>query len=215
MIATIKNFRVTYFLFSLLCKCFRVLYCVSHYRLHIDFVQIQFCHHICLDCKDHLLCYQELSWFPLYSYAFDFTLLYKHIRQLTESTSINIPSYDYKTHTRNNKKIEIKKNPIVIIEGIFSTYYDKLRKIIDLKVFLDIPEKTRKDRRIIRDKKSRARTEKSILAQYSKTVKPMYVKFVKPLIEYSDLIIKDNSINSNEINILNNRIKSILDKNYE
>lgn len=147
--------------------------------------------------------------------AFDFTLLYKHIRQLNESTSINIPSYDYKTHTRNNKKIEIKKNPIVIIEGIFSTYYDKLRKIIDLKVFLDIPEKTRKDRRIIRDKKSRARTEKSILAQYSKTVKPMYVKFVKPLIEYSDLIIKDNSINSNEINILNNRIKSILDKNYE
>ena len=147
--------------------------------------------------------------------AFDFTLLYKHIRQLNESTSINIPSYDYKTHTRNNKKIEIKKNPIVIIEGIFSTYYDKLRKIIDLKVFLDIPEKTRKDRRIIRDKKSRARTEKSILAQYSKTVKPMYIKFVKPLIEYSDLIIKDNSINSNEINILNNRIKSILDKNYE
>ena len=56
-------------------------------------------------------------------------------------------------------------------------------------------------------------TEKAILEQYSKTVKPMYLKFVKPLIKYSNLVIKDNSINSNEINILNDFINSILDKN--
>jgi len=147
--------------------------------------------------------------------AFDFSLLHKHLSKFNKSTIIEIPSYDYKTHTRNIKKLKIKKTPIIIIEGIFSTYYKKIREMIDLNVFLDIPENIRKERRVIRDKKSRARTEKAILEQYSKTVKPMYLKYVKPLIKYSNLVIKDNSINSNEINILNNHIKSILNKDYE
>ena len=147
--------------------------------------------------------------------AFDFALLHKHLSKFNKSTAIEIPSYDYKTHTRNIEKLKIKKTPIIIIEGIFSTYYKKIREMIDLNVFLDIPENIRKERRVIRDKKSRARTEKAILEQYSKTVKPMYLKFVKPLIKYSNLVIKDNSINSNEINILNNHIKSILNKDYE
>ena len=79
------------------------------------------------------------------------------------STLIKIPSYDYITHTRNKKKIKIKNNPIVIIEGIFSIYYKKLRDVIDLKIYLDTPEIISKNRRIIRDKESRGRTEKSIL----------------------------------------------------
>ena len=144
--------------------------------------------------------------------AFDFNLLYQHITQLKNSTLIEIPSYDYITHTRNEKKIKIKNNSIVIIEGIFSIYYKKLRDIIDLKIYLDTPEIISKNRRIIRDKESRGRTEKSILKQYQKTVYPMYVEFVKPLMKYSNLIIKDNSVNSNGINILNDYINSILDE---
>tara|TARA_Y100001970_G_scaffold71857_1_gene91235 strand:+ start:986 stop:1615 length:630 start_codon:yes stop_codon:yes gene_type:complete len=147
--------------------------------------------------------------------AFDFNLLYKHLCRLSKSAIIEIPSYDYKTHTRNIEKLKINQTPIIIIEGIFSTYYKEIRKMINLNVFLDIPENIRKERRLIRDEKSRARTKKSILEQYNKTVKPMYAKFVEPLIKYSDLIIKDNSINTNEINILNNQIKSILNNNYE
>ena len=144
--------------------------------------------------------------------AFDFNLLYQDIKQLKNSTLIKIPSYDYITHTRNKKKIKIKNNPIVIIEGIFSIYYKKLRDVIDLKIYLDTPEIISKSRRIIRDKESRGRTEKSILKQYQKTVYPMYVEFVKPLMKYSNLIIKDNSVNSNGINILNDYINAILDE---
>ena len=81
-----------------------------------------------------------------------------------------------------------------------------------MKIYLDTPEIISKSRRIIRDKESRGRTEKSILKQYQKTVYPMYVEFVKPLMKYSNLIIKDNSVNSNGINILNDYINSILDE---
>ena len=142
--------------------------------------------------------------------AFDFELLYNDIQKLNNSNSVDIPTYDYKTHTRKKNKLTIKKTDIIILEGIFSIYYKKIRNLIDLKIFLDTSEKTRIKRRIIRDKKSRARTEESILRQYNNTVKPMYEKFVKPLKKHSDLIIKNNSINCNEYNILNNYINSIL-----
>ena len=147
--------------------------------------------------------------------AFDFELLYSHINKLQTYNSIQIPSYDYKTHTRNQKTTKIVKTPIIIIEGIFSLYYKKIRDVIDLKIYLDTSEKIRKKRRISRDEKSRGRTHESILKQYANTVYPMYQEFVKPLIKYSDLIVKDNSINSNGINILNNHIKSILNKDHE
>ena len=142
--------------------------------------------------------------------AFDFKLLYNDIQKLRKLDSVDIPTYDYKTHTRKKNKLTIKKTNIIILEGIFSTYNKNIRNLMNLKIFLDIPEKTRIERRIIRDKKSRARTEESILKQYNNTVKPMYEKFVKPLKKHSDLIIKDNDINCNEINILNNYINSIL-----
>jgi len=142
--------------------------------------------------------------------AFDFELLYNDIQKLNNSNSVDIPTYDYKTHTRKKNKLTIKKTDIIILEGIFSIYNKKIRNLIDLKIFLDTSEKTRIKRRIIRDKKSRARTEESILKQYKNTVKPMYEKFVKPLKNHSDLIIKDNNINCNEYNILNNYINSIL-----
>lgn len=142
--------------------------------------------------------------------AFDFKLLYNDIQKLKKLNSIDIPTYDYKTHTRKKNKLTIKKTKIIIIEGIFSIYNKNIRNLMDLKIFLDISDKTRIQRRIIRDKKSRARTEESILKQYNNTVKPMYEKFVKPLKKHSDLIIKDNNINCNEVNILNNYINSIL-----
>jgi len=145
--------------------------------------------------------------------AFDFDLLYTHIKQLENYTAIQIPSYDYTTHTRNNKTTQIIKTPIILLEGIFSMYYKKIRKITDLKVYLDTSETVRKKRRIVRDKKSRGRTHKSIIKQYTETVYPMYQEFVEPLMKYSDLIIKENSINSNGIYILNDCINSILDKN--
>ena len=142
--------------------------------------------------------------------AFDFNLLYKDLIKLKNSNKIQIPSYDYCTHTRNKNKITISKTPILIIEGIFSTYNPKIRNLINYKVYLDIPNKIRISRRINRDKKERARTEESILNQYNKTVNPMYIKYVRPLKNISDLIIKENGINTLKIDKLNNKINLIL-----
>ena len=142
--------------------------------------------------------------------AFDFDLLNKHLNILNCEDTIKIPIYNYKTHTRKKNTSLINKTPILILEGIFSIYNEKLRNLIDFKVYLDTPDIIRKERRIIRDKNYRGRTHKSILKQYENTDYPMYKQYIEPMKKYSDLIIKDNSENSNEINILTNYINSIL-----
>ena len=142
--------------------------------------------------------------------AFDFNLLHKHLNTLTYKNKIDIPIYDYKTHTRKIDTFLLNKKPILLIEGIFSIYSKKLRDIIDYKVYLDIKEEIRKERRIIRDKKHRGRTHKSILKQYQNTVHPMYIKYIKPMKKYSDLIIKENSNNGIEFHKLVSYIESTL-----
>ena len=134
--------------------------------------------------------------------AFDFELLVNHLNILFNEDSVKIPIYDYKTHTRKKNTEEIKYKPIIIIEGIFSMYYKKLRELMDYKVFIATSNKTRKERRINRDKISRDRTLDSILNQYEKMVEPMYEKYIKPMKNISNLIIKENDKNNININKL-------------
>jgi len=134
--------------------------------------------------------------------AFDFELLVDHLNILFNEDSVKIPIYDYKTHTRKKNTEEIKYKPIIIIEGIFSMYYKKLRELMDYKVFIATSNKTRKERRINRDKISRDRTLDSILNQYEKMVEPMYEKYIKPMKNISNLIIKENDKNNININKL-------------
>ena len=134
--------------------------------------------------------------------AFDFELLLDHLNILFNKNSVQIPIYDYKTHTRKKTVEKIKYKPIIIIEGIFSIHYKKLRDLMDYKVFIETTNKTRKERTINRDKISRDRTLESILNQYEKMVEPMYEKYIKPMKNVSNLIIKENDKNNININKL-------------
>ena len=131
--------------------------------------------------------------------AFDFELLNKQLLNLKSGKSINSPIYDYKTHTRTKETKKIKETiKIILLEGIFSLYNEKIRRITDYSIYIDINEKTRLSRRIIRDKKYRKRTEKDIIQQYNNTVKPMYEKFIEPTKKFADIIIKKIDETDNE-----------------
>ena len=143
--------------------------------------------------------------------SFDYDLLYNHINNILIHKEVEIPIYDYKTHTRTKKTNLIKKTNIIIIEGILVFYNKKIRELINLKFFLDKPCDLRKELRLKRDIKSRDRTEKSINAQYNNSVQPMYKEFIEKTKKYADVIIKEDSIvNSNAFAILSNEINKIL-----
>ena len=123
--------------------------------------------------------------------SIEFNLLYNHLLRIKQNKPVDIPIYDYKRHTRKKEAKSInKKYSLILLEGIFSLYDKKIREIIDNAVFIDIPNKIRKERRIIRDTENRDRTIDSIITQYDNTVVPMFEKYIKPMKEESDIIIK-------------------------
>ena len=123
--------------------------------------------------------------------SIEFNLLYNHLLRIKQNEPVDIPIYNYKTHTRKKEaKFINKQYSLILLEGIFSLYDKKIREIIDNAVFIDIPNKIRKERRIIRDTKNRDRTVDSIITQYDNMVVPMFEKYIKPMKEKSDIIIK-------------------------
>lgn len=145
--------------------------------------------------------------------AFDFTLLLDHLKTLDNIGNVEIPNYDYKTHTRKNETSKITHKPILIIEGIFAIYDKKVRSLMNLAVYIDIENNIRKERRIKRDMIQRERTEDSIIYQYENIVEPMYKKYILPMKNKSNLILKEISEKSNEFNILVNYINKIIIEN--
>ena len=123
--------------------------------------------------------------------SIEFNLLYNHLLRIKQNKPVDIPIYDYKRHTRKKEAKSINKRySLILLEGIFSLYDKKVREIIDNSVFIDIPDRIRKERRIIRDTKNRDRTVNSIINQYDNMVVPMFEKYIKPMKEKSDIIIK-------------------------
>ena len=145
--------------------------------------------------------------------AFDFNLLSNHLKNLDNKGNVEIPIYDYKTHTRTNKTSKIIDKPILIIEGIFAIYNKKIRDLMNLTVYIDIKNNIRKERRIKRDMIQRNRTEDSIIYQYENVVEPMYKKYISPMKNKSNLILKEISEKSNEFNKLVNYINKIIIEN--
>lgn len=144
--------------------------------------------------------------------AFDNDLLYSHLIELINGNTVELPRYDYVNHTRSKEKIIQEPKDVIIIEGMFGLYSEKLRELMDIKIFVDTPSDLRILRRLLRDINERGRTVESVINQYITSVRPMHEKYIKPTKQYADIIVPDGGYNDIAIDILITKIKSILAK---
>ena len=142
--------------------------------------------------------------------AIDIELFNKQLVSLLGGKSVEIPIYDFSIHNRRNQRQFVRPCRIIVIEGILTLYFDSLRKLMNIKVFVDTPDNIRFTRRLSRDVKERGRTIKSVTNQYEKTVKPMYNQFVKPSRDLADIIITDGVQNKEAIDALMYNINVLL-----
>ena len=147
-----------------------------------------------------------------YPGAFDNDLFYEDLLKLQKGQSIDMPTYDYKIHTRSKETIRIKPTRIILIEGILVLSDQKIRDITDTLVFIDADSDVRLQRRILRDTKERGRSLESVLEQYIKQVKPMHEKYVEPTKKYADIIIPRGAKNSKGIEILIKHIADMIEE---
>ncbi|MBQ1346608.1 MAG: uridine kinase [Erysipelotrichaceae bacterium] len=144
--------------------------------------------------------------------AFDFDLMTEHITKLIAGETIEKPTYDYTVHNRSDITEIVHPSDVIIIEGLFALYREEIRKLEDIKIFVDTPADIRFIRRLKRDVTERARTIESITEQYLTTVKPMHDQFLEPTKQYADLIIPQGKSNTVAIDLLKTKINSILNE---
>lgn len=144
--------------------------------------------------------------------ALDNDLFINHIKALRAGESIQMPVYDFTTHTRRSETVEIEPKPILIIEGILIFVDPALRELMDIKIFVDTDDDLRFIRRLQRDVNERGRSVASVITQYLETVRPMHHQFVEPSKRYADVIIPEGGYNQVGIGLIAGRIRAQLQK---
>ena len=159
--------------------------------------------------KDLPLDYRHVANFD-HPDALDNDLLVNHIRKLRAGESVELPIYDFRTHTRANETRSVQPRPIVIVEGILIFADPRLLEQMDIKVFVDTPDDIRFIRRLRRDIDERGRTLESVIEQYVGTVRPMHIQFVEPSKRYADVIIPEGGHNLVSIDLISGKIRERL-----
>ncbi|MFQ3542685.1 uridine kinase [Halobacillus rhizosphaerae] len=142
--------------------------------------------------------------------AFDNDLLIEHLQQLIHEKPVEKPVYDYKMHTRSEETIHIEPKEVIIVEGILVLEDERLRDLMDIKVFVDTDADVRIIRRMMRDINERGRSLDSVIEQYINVVRPMHLQFVEPTKRYSDIIIPEGGQNHVAIDLMAAKIQTVL-----
>ena len=143
-------------------------------------------------------------------FAFDNDLLIKHLNMLIERKNIEKPIYNFEDHNRRKETISVYPKDIIILEGILILNDERIRDLLDIKIFVDTDSDVRVIRRITRDIKDRGRSLDSVIEQYMNTVRPAHMQFVEPTKKYADIIIPEGGYNKVAIDIMVAKIYSIL-----
>ena len=137
-------------------------------------------------------------------------LLVAHIETLRNHQPIEVPIYDYATDTRTNRTFTILPHRVILVEGILLFTEPDLRKLFDVKIFVDTDADIRFIRRLQRDINERGRTTESVIKQYESTVRLMHLEFVEPSKRYADVIIPQGGFNTAALDMVVARIESLL-----
>jgi uridine kinase len=144
--------------------------------------------------------------------AFDNDLLIEHLHTLLQYESVEKPVYDYTMHTRSAETIHVEPKDVIILEGILILEDERLRDLMDIKLFVDTDADLRIVRRLLRDIKERGRSMDSVIEQYVNVVRPMHNQFIEPTKRYADIIIPEGGHNYVAIDLMVTKIQTILEQ---
>jgi uridine kinase len=136
-------------------------------------------------------------------------LLVCHVQALRTGETVDVPIYDFSRHARQPETDRVAPRTAIIVEGILIFTDPALRRLMDVKVYVDTDDDTRFIRRLQRDITERGRTVQSVIDQYLSTVKPMHLEFAEPSKRYADVIIPSGGHNAVAIDMLLTLIRSL------
>lgn len=142
--------------------------------------------------------------------SLDHDLLYQHLCLLQEGQTVEVPRYNHSLHARDSQTKTVGNHAIIVLEGILLFVDPALRKLMDIRIFMDTPLDICLIRRLKRDVIERNRTFNSVLDQYETTVRPMYLQFIEPSKRYADIIVPRGGENRIAIDMIKAKMKELL-----
>jgi uridine kinase len=143
--------------------------------------------------------------------ALDNGLLIAHLQELKAGRPIDVPVYDFTSHTRTEQTRRVEPSRVILVEGILIFADVALRRLMDVKIYVDTDADIRFIRRLQRDIAERGRTMDSVIHQYLATVRPMHQEFVEPSKRQADIIIPEGGFNEVAIEMIATRIRALLE----
>jgi uridine kinase len=142
--------------------------------------------------------------------AIDFNEALNVVQNLLNGNDVELAIYDFKTHSRSNQFKSLKSNKLILYEGIYSLYDERVRNLMQLKIFVQTDDDVRLCRRLLRDTKERGREVDGILTQYFKFVKPSFDEYIRPTMKYADIIVPNGASNQIAIDLIVKNLKTSL-----
>lgn len=142
--------------------------------------------------------------------SIDHELLQRHLLELQQGNSIEVPIYNHSLHLREKETRSIGQHAIIVLEGILLFVEKKLRELMDIRIFMETSLDICLIRRLKRDIKERGRSLDSVLKQYEETVRPMYLQFIDPSKRYADLIVPRGGGNRIAIDMIKAKMRELL-----
>lgn len=146
-------------------------------------------------------------------FAFDNDLLAKHLSELRNGQTVDMPTYDFIEYTRSAVVEKLEPHDVIVVEGLFVLEDEAIRKNLDIKLFVDTPADVRFIRRLNRDVRDRGRSLDSVITQYMNTVRLMHEQFIEPSKRYADVIVPEGGKNEVAVDLLTTKIGSIIKMN--
>jgi uridine kinase len=142
--------------------------------------------------------------------SLDNELLISHILLLKSGQPVDVPIYNFATHSRTEECFVVQPRPVILVEGILIFAEPELRQLLDVKIFVDTDSDLRFIRRLQRDITERGRTTETVIKQYQSTVRPMHMEFVEPSKRYADVIIPEGGFNTAALDMVVARVETML-----
>jgi uridine kinase len=142
--------------------------------------------------------------------AFDTSLLIQDLRDLKAGRPVPHLTYDHAAYSRRVLPDPLTPRPVILLEGILILAEEPLRRLMDIKLFIDTDSDVRILRRLRRDLKERGRSFESVEKQYLGSVRPMHLEFVEPSKRYADLIVPEGAENQVALDLVAARVAAML-----
>lgn len=140
--------------------------------------------------------------------AIDWSGLERTLKDCRAGRGFRVPRYDFATHTRLSRAEWRRPKSVTIVEGLWLLRRPSVRRLFDLRIFLDCPVRVRLDRRLTRDAAERGRSRDSVRRQFWNVVAPMHDRFVAPQAGRADVVLR-TSVSPDQVRVLADRLRAL------